>query len=838
MVFCSTDCLSKSVIATIFVIVLACAFEVVLAQGQDQLLVDAKHALHQGRYDDVELLLRPVTGSQANLLRGRADIERGRYVRAEEWLSAAVTVTPGGDAALQLGLLQAHLGRREESIRTLTFVLNQTIDSTNVNDLSRAGLAAHALGQFGHANSLFRDASTLAPNDVINNTAWGELFFEKFNQEEAGKSFRAALATDASWVPANVGLARTMTESNPPVARAMVTKALAVNPHSVSALLVLAELELNDDKQVEASTIIQRALKVNSNSLEALSLQASIHYVQGRITRFNKITKDILTINPLFGDVYRITGKHAARNYRFDEAVVLTRRALAIDSTIPQAWSELGMHLLRIGDEIDARKALERAFEIDPYNVVTFNLLSMLDTLDKFKTIVHGNIVMRVHQDEFVVMREHVLPLAREALYFLMRQYDFIPEDSVIIEIFPKHDDFSVRTLGLPGMIGALGACFGRVVIMDSPSARPAGTFNWGATLWHELAHVITLQMSNQRVPRWLSEGISVFEEKRARQRWAREMELVFAQALDQGALLSLEDLDSGFSDPEKISLAYYESSLFVEHIIQLVGEKKLHDLLRAYGRGLDTEMAFEKSLGFTLKQLQKSFDDFLEDRFGQLRLILRRPSLPMQGLTIAQLRTLLKSDKDSYPLHMMLAEALEQQGDAEGAIMLLERAAELVPTATGPKSPYATIAKIALTQEDSQRAIKALEALLAIDHTDIVSARQLTSLIAPLANPTQAVTAYQQVIEIDPFDGQAQSGLGRNALKLGDVPTAVRSFRSALAVGPIDPATAHTDLAEAYIFGLQPDKAKHEILMALEIAPSFERAQELLLTLLEDEQP
>ena len=814
------------------------AFEAVMAQDHDQLLVDAEHALHQGRYDDVELLLQSVTDSQANLLRGRADIERGRYVRAEEWLSAAVTVTPGGDAALQLGLLQAYLGRREEAIRTLTFVLDQTIDLTNVNDLSRAGLAARALGQFEHANSLFRDANTLAPSNVTNNTAWGELFFEKFNREEAGKSFSAALATDVSWVPAHVGLARTMTESNPPVARDIVTKALAINPYSVPALLVLAELELNDDKQVEASTIIQRALTVNPNSLEALSLQASIHYVQGRITRFNKITEDILTINPLFGDVYRITAKHAARNYRFDEAVVLTRRALAIDSTIPQAWSELGMHLLRIGDEADARNALERAFEIDPYNVITFNLLSMLDTLDKFKTIVHGNIVMRVHQDELVVMREHVLPLAREALDFLMRQYDFIPEDSIIIEIFPKHDDFSVRTLGLPGMIGALGACFGRVVTMDSPSARPTGTFNWGATLWHELAHVISLQMSNQRVPRWLSEGISVFEEKRARQRWDRDMELVFAQALDQGALLSLEDLDSGFSDPKTISLAYYESSLFVEHIIQLVGEKKLHDLLRAYGRGLDTEKAFEKSLGLTLKQLQKSFDDFLEDRFGQLRLILRPPSLPMQGLTIVQLRALLEADQDSYPLHMMLAEALEQQGDAEGAIMLLERAAELVPTATGPKSPYATIAKIALTQEDSERAIKALEALLAIDHTDIVSARQLTSLVTPLANPTQAVAAYQQVIEIDPFDGQAQSGLGRNALKLGDIPTAVRSFRSALAVSPVDPATAHTDLAEAYLFGLKLKEARDEILMALEIAPSFERAQELLLTLLEEEEP
>ena len=31
-----------------------------------------------------------------------------------------------------------------------------------------------------------------------------------------------------------------------------------------------------------------------------------------------------------------------------------------------------------------------------------------------------------------------------------------------------------------PGL-GALGVCFGRGVVMDSPSARPKGTFNWGS---------------------------------------------------------------------------------------------------------------------------------------------------------------------------------------------------------------------------------------------------------------------------------------------------------------------------------------------------------------------
>ena len=72
-----------------------------------------------------------------------------------------------------------------------------------------------------------------------------------------------------------------------------------------------------------------------------------------------------------------------------------------------------------------------------------------------------------------------------------------------------------MRNLGLPGLVGALGACFGRVVSMDSPQAKAPGTFSWQATLWHELAHVVTLQMSNQRVPRWLTEGISVYEEGR-----------------------------------------------------------------------------------------------------------------------------------------------------------------------------------------------------------------------------------------------------------------------------------------------------------------------------------
>src|SRR5207253_6733614 len=152
--------------------------------------------------------------------------------------------------------------------------------------------------------------------------------------------------------------------------------------------------------------------------------------------------------------------------------------------------------------------------------------------VDTFVTIRDGDLIVRMAKDEAPVLQEYAVPLAHEALRTMSARYEFAPRGPILVEIFPRHDDFAVRTLGLPGMIGALGACFGRVVTLDSPKARPPGDFQWEATLWHELGHVITLQMSNQRVPRWLTEGISEYEERRAHREWARQMDFTFASLL------------------------------------------------------------------------------------------------------------------------------------------------------------------------------------------------------------------------------------------------------------------------------------------------------------------
>ncbi len=93
---------------------------------------------------------------------------------------------------------------------------------------------------------------------------------------------------------------------------------------------------------------------------------------------------------------------------------------------------------------------------------------------------------------------------------------------------------------------------------------------------------------------------------------------------------------------------------------------------------------------------------------------------------------------------------------------------------------------------------------------------------------------AWDRIVALDPFDAAAHTGSGRLAMKRRDSAVAVREFTAALLTKVADKATAHCDLGEAYLLAKRPQDAKKEALSALEIAPTFERAQDLLLRAVE----
>jgi tetratricopeptide (TPR) repeat protein len=754
---------------------------------------------------------------------------RGKYKEAVALLEPVAARDPGGDAALELALLYESIGRAGDATPRLNVILRQANTSSDPAVLLRAGRAARALNRPRDANGLFRDAERAGGDPAIVETAWGELFLEKHNLPEALKSFQAALTADPEWAPAHAGVARVLEDEDPPKAALAAEKAIAIDAELADAHLLLAGLHLDADRDTEAKGEIDKVLAVNPAHPEAHALRAAMAYVKDDKATFDREIAAALDTNPAYGEGYRLAGQLAASHYRFEEAAALAEKGVALDPANSRAAGDLGMHLLRTGDEPGARRALDRSFRADPYDVIVFNLLKMLDKLEQFAVERDGDMVFKMHRDEAPVLKEYAVPLAKDAIKTLSARYNFTPTGPIYVEVFPDHDDFAVRNLGLPGMIGALGACFGHVVTMDSPKARPPGTFSWEATLWHELAHVITLQMSKQRIPRWLTEGISVYEEGRQRPEWGRDMEVTFARAMDKGKVLKLRDLNAGFTRPDTITLAYYEASLLVEHIVATRGQQALNTLVRSFADGVDSDAALKRAINVDFDGLQASFTKALDDKFGTMRHALHDVDTPVDASSIDALKAAATAKPESYMSQLALGQALAKAGDPS-AFAPLQRASVLVPNAIGDESPHAIMAALAEKLNDRPRALKEYEALIASDHTNVEAARKLWTLAEAAGDDRLMTLAVTRIVSLDPFDAAAHTGWGRIALRKRDAPVATREFRAAIQTGAPDKAAAHCDLGESYMLAGNRAAAKKEALAALEIAPSFERAQELLL--------
>src|SRR5215203_630413 len=460
------------------------------AQNVTSARATAEKSLRAGRYAEVDAVAQAfskdelIAVSHALALRARGD-----YARAESVLQPFAAANSGGEAALEVGILQLGVGKRTEGRRALTLILMADIPKPGARDHLRAARAARALHRVDDAQSFFRDAIEIAPSDPRINTEWGLLFLEKYNKAEASKSFQEALKVDPEYGPALAGMAQALEDENPPQAVQFAERALKVNPNDAGAHLVLAQVAVYSDKKADVKAAIDAVLAVNPRHLEALSMKAAMAYVEGRDEEYQETIAAAMKIDPTYGEIHRIVGSITAHYYRFDEAVEHTRKAIALDRDNFLAIADLGQQLMRTGDERNARRNLETAFRIDKWNVQTYNLLELLDNLEPFDTIHDGSMVIRLAPEESPVLKNYVPLLAREALDALSKRWDFTPKGPILVEMFPRHDDFAVRTLGLPGMLGALGACFGRVVTLDSPTAREPGDFNWAPTLWPALAH-------------------------------------------------------------------------------------------------------------------------------------------------------------------------------------------------------------------------------------------------------------------------------------------------------------------------------------------------------------
>jgi len=675
------------------------------------------------------------------------------------------------------------------------------------------------------ANRLFREAAERSPDEAAILVRWGDLYADSHQDAEAMDLYREALTIDATNDFAGLGAARVLVGGFDDAANAFLEPLMADEGRNAgaraAAWLLVARIALENGNRANAADALDTADAIVSEQgfppLELLALRAAADLLDGVTDSVH--TAAALDYNPHFGGAYAIPAHFYVVTRRYREAIALYEKAVDIEPTLAAAHEALGINLLRDNQVSRAARHLEIAYGEDPFSPQAVNTLRLLDSFKRFR-LVHDPdkpepgilpITLRLHETESAAIAPYAIRLARDSIGVFSRRYGFELTEPVVIEMYPDHEDFAVRTAGMPG-IGILGATFGYVVAMDSPSARPASEFQWGTTLWHEMAHVFTLEATRHLVPRWFSEGVSVFEEWESGPTPGVRIPLSVYVAIADDRFLPIDELDEGFIRPtyeEQVIVSYMQAGLVCQFIHDTFGEEKLREMLYAFRDGADTADAVRLALDLEPAAFDDEFAEFVQSEHGGIV-----DNLDNWVATQASLATRL------------------DDGDWEAAIGLAERLIELLPWYVEPDSPYVALARAsdALGRHD-----EALEALLRFWRTGGYDPATLASLgrrLAEAGRTDDAVQVLATVNLVDPLDETAHGTFGDLLLEAGRPAEALREFEVALALDPHDRATAHYRLARAHHVLGDRAASQAEVLAALDVAPNYRPAQRLLMEL------
>ncbi|HLV01474.1 MAG TPA: tetratricopeptide repeat protein [Acidobacteriota bacterium] len=764
-------------------------------------------------------------------------INSGAYQEAERALSQA----PDHPYALRLRLELAERGGRQSEQKQLAERLLSLYRAGSLQtseELSQAAYAAWKLQQWERANQIFMEAARRNPVSRSMYVDWGHLYLEKYNAAEAESIFQDAIASPASvqypprWTEADarLGLARALRDQSKPGSREIIEQLASEAPDNLELIAYQAASAVEEDDWDKASELIERGLSLNPGFLPFLELRAAREYFLGNEQGFEQRRSEVFAVNPRDADFYELLGDLAVSKRRFEDAVDFYDQAVQMK---PDQWSALaskGINLLRLGEEEAGKEALERAYEGDPYNIWTVNTLRLIDSFDRFDRFESLNFSIKLAKTEAQILRPYVESLLEECLNELQQKYQFTVSHKINFEMYPDHEDFAVRTLGLPGL-GALGATFGRVVAMDSPSARPKGEFHWASTLWHEVAHVVTLGMTDQKVPRWFSEGLSMMEERLGGPGWGDRLSPGFVEAYRSNQLLPLEELNSGFlrpRTPQQLPISYYQAGWVCEFLVKEFGFDAIRRMLKAYAEDKTTEEVFQEVLGLSVEEVDTRFKKEVARTLDPLLPVLeRKDRLPDGALAMAA-----RANPDHYWTNLAYGKQLVGEKKFKESVEYLERAIKLFPHDGTSDGPYPALVAAYEELGDEERLLTTLRKWWEQAPLFSENALRIADMLEERGQVKEAAEYLEQSMFVDPSNRQSHQRLGETYLAIGEPEKAIREFSLLLHLEPVDRANAHYWIARALQETGKTSEARKHVLLSLEVAPGFEQAQKLLLEL------
>ncbi|HUJ49206.1 MAG TPA: tetratricopeptide repeat protein [Bryobacteraceae bacterium] len=462
--------------------------------------------------------------------------------------------------------------------------------------------------QYDAANSEFRALVAAHPKNPDYRVRWGRLFLERFNAADAAKLFQEALEIKKDHAGALLGLALVAAEDFQGKAVDLAEQALAADPKLTEARLLLARLALEDNDPARAAEEADKALKISPDALDAMAIHATIDWLNDQSD--SPWMSRLLAKNPRYGQAYALAGHFFVLNRRYEEGIAYYRKGLDLQPDLWSARSQLGINLMRLGLEDEARTQLEDCYEHHYRDAATVNTLRLLDSYKNFVTYRTNNTILKLHKKEAELLHPYFESELKRAMATYEKKYGLKLDKPVQVEVYPDHEDFAVRTMGMPGL-GALGVTFGYVVAMDSPSGRKPGSFHWASTMWHELSHVYVLTATHHRVPRWFTEGLAVYEETAASPEWGDRLDPHVIAAIKEKKLLPVAELDRGFvhpTYPTQVPVSYFQAGRICGFITHEWGYEKLLAMMHDFATNTTTAQVIEKELGMKPEEFDKKF--------------------------------------------------------------------------------------------------------------------------------------------------------------------------------------------------------------------------------------
>lgn len=690
-------------------------------------------------------------------------------------------------------------------------------------------------------DQFFNAAKKKEPKAVEPWLALADLAMEKGDYQRASKELQSALKEAGEHPDLRYELARAFAPTDRGASMTHLSRALEMNPRHLPSLVLQAEHEISSEAFNDAEMKLTSVVEVDKDHPIAWALR-SVIAVLGSNDPFTANNHRTQALNrwPQNPEVDHVIGKALSRAYRFAEGAQYQREALALEPKNQRAKLQLTHDLMRLGETAEAWKLAAEIRAADPYNTQAHNLGLLEREMSGYHTHSADGFVLVMPNKDWEVYGQRAMTILREAKQVLASKYalNLALMKPTRVEFFPSQQDFAIRTFGSLGGQGLLGVCFGTVITMNSPGSLAAGRNNWESTLWHEYCHVVTLSATHNRMPRWLSEGISVYEEARRDPAWGMPMTADWrARILDEKEPpVPMSRLSTAFMNPkdgDALMFAYFHSAMAVKYLIEVHGQDTFQALLAELAAGTRINAALEKTIART-EDLDVRFQRELVKAAKAYapRADFDTPSREeLSGGSITALQDFLRRKPTNLAALKRLFTAQMEAKAWEDAVKTADRIHELEPNATGAESALWLKAR-ALSYLDRTEEELSLLRQVAEKSADAASIFNRLIEVETEAKDWEGLHRYaSRAFALNPFLAGPNEALALASESLGRTEEAIDHYERLLKLNTGNPTLIRYKLAKL-LQPADPGQAKRHLLDALAEAPRFRAALEMLLEL------